>query len=307
MKNRILFSLFLLLVLQSCFAQKITFIAMGDWGRNGEFGQKETADEMGKYAEMNKVDFILTLGDNFYPTGVKNTVDNHWKTSFEDVYTASSLQVPWYITLGNHDYGGSVQAQIDYSALSNRWKLPSRYYSFESKIDDSAKALIVIIDSNPFIKSYYEINPEDSELNKGSIEDLKKQDVKIQLNWLDSVLSASDAKWKIVAGHHTVYSGGSHGNTPELIDDLKPLLEKYNVNLYLAGHDHDMQHLRETGSNVNYFVSGAGSQLRTAGKISSTLFSQSSNGFLAVSITNAGISASFISTEGKVLYEATIK
>ncbi len=300
-------SLLLLLFIQNCFAQKVTFIAMGDWGRNGNFGQKETADEMGIYAEMNKIDFIMTLGDNFYPTGVKSTEDSHWKTSFEDVYTASSLQVPWYITLGNHDYGGSVQAQIDYSTLSKRWKLPSRYYSFVVSINDSVKALFVIIDSNPFIKSYYEINTEDSELNKGSIEDLKKQDIQIQLNWIDSVLGVSNAKWKIVAGHHPVYSGGSHGNTPELIESIKPLLEKHNVDIYLAGHDHDMQHLKETGSDVNYFVSGAGSQLRTTGKTSNTLFSESQNGFLALTLTNAEITASFISSDGKVLYNTELK
>ena len=122
----IFFVLILLYSSTFCTAQPVSFITFGDWGREGKYGQQETADVMGKYAEANNTDFILVLGDNFYPTGVKDVNDPHWKISFEDVYTASSLQIPWFVTLGNHDYGGNVQAQIDYSALSSRWNLPAR-------------------------------------------------------------------------------------------------------------------------------------------------------------------------------------
>lgn len=33
-----------------------------------------------------------------------------------------------------------------------------------------------------------------------------------------------------------MYSGGEHGETPELQSLLKPLLEKHNVDMYLCGH-----------------------------------------------------------------------
>ena len=38
---------------------------------------------------------------------------------------------------------------------------------------------------------------------------------------------------------------------------MRPLLEKYNVHAYLAGHDHISEHL--VYNDVNYYVCGAGS------------------------------------------------
>ena len=38
-----------------------------------------------------------------------------------------------------------------------------------------------------------------------------------------------------------IFSGGEHGNTPELHASVKPLLERYGVDVYLCGHDHTLQ------------------------------------------------------------------
>lgn len=285
---------FIFAIHASLFCQNITFLAIGDWGREGKYLQKETADAMGIYAEQNKCDFVVTLGDNIYNTGVMSTYDPKWQTSFEQIYTASSLQIPWYASLGNHDYAGNPQAQIDYSNISSRWKMPARYYSFVKQVDDSTFVLFVILDTNPFIESYK------------SLWDIDSQDPDIQLKWLDSILSFSKAKWKIAAGHHPIYSGGQHGNTKELIDKLDPVLEKHNVDMYIAGHDHDMQHLRKKNVLVDYFVSGAGSSLRETGRTEYTLFAKSINGFLAVNIYNSHIQADFINYLGSVEYGAVV-
>ncbi|MBZ0204344.1 MAG: metallophosphoesterase [Ignavibacteria bacterium] len=302
MKRSFLAVLIIVIFTLTGFSQSLNFITFGDWGREGMHGQKETADAMGTYAAVHNTKFILLLGDNFYPTGVKSADDNHWKVSFEDVYTAPSLQVPWHVAIGNHDYGGNVQAQIDYSSISSRWKLPARYYSFTQKIDENTEAIFVIIDSNPFIKSYLAMDKENGELDSNSVLELRKQNADAQLKWLDSVLSSSNAKWKIVAGHHPVYSGGEHGNTQELIDLVNPILINNKVNLYLAGHDHDMQHLKTGDSQVNYFVSGAGSKLRKTGKTEFTQFSASENGFLNISLSIDNIKCDFIGVDGNVLY-----
>ena len=54
----------------------------------------------------------------------------------------------------------------------------------------------------------------------------------------------------------SVWSVAEHGPTKILVDRLKPLLELYGVTAYICGHDHNMQHLNDSG--VQYYVSGAG-------------------------------------------------
>ena len=47
---------------------------------------------MGAYADKNKVDFCLALGDNFYFAGVDSVDSHRFKDTFEDVYAAESLK-----------------------------------------------------------------------------------------------------------------------------------------------------------------------------------------------------------------------
>ena len=88
----------------------LNFIAIGDWGRNGADHQKEVAVQMGKTASDVRAQFIIAAGDNFYPSGVISEFDPLFKYSFEDIYTAFSLQWDWYVVLGNHDYKSNPEA-----------------------------------------------------------------------------------------------------------------------------------------------------------------------------------------------------
>jgi len=83
-----------------------------------------------------------------------------------------------------------------------------------------------------------------------------------QKAWLTSELQRSGADWKVVLGHHPVYSGGSHGNTEELLDELDPLLRKYGAHIYFSGHDHNKQFIQHQG--MNYIISGAGGKYSTS-------------------------------------------
>ena len=50
---------------------------------------------------------------------------------FQPYMLYPSLQVPWMISLGNHDHdGGDVQPQVDYTELDPFWTLPTRYFKF---------------------------------------------------------------------------------------------------------------------------------------------------------------------------------
>ena len=82
-------------------------------GGPGGPGDKQTyqmavAISMGNFTNttINKPEFIVALGDNFYTKGVSSTSDNLWKYLWTDIYLKYQyLQVPWFPVFGNHDYG----------------------------------------------------------------------------------------------------------------------------------------------------------------------------------------------------------
>nr|GEW75220.1 hypothetical protein [Tanacetum cinerariifolium] len=59
---------------------------------------------------------------------------------------------------------------------------------------------------------------------------------------MDVALKESTAQWKIVVGHHTIFTAGKHGNTQELVDKLLPILQANEVD-YMNGHDHCLQQI----------------------------------------------------------------
>lgn len=267
-------------------ASDFSFLTLGDWGRAGSPSQRQIADEMARVAERQDIRFVISTGDNFYPSGVTNTNDPHWKASFEDVYTAPALMCPWYSVLGNHDHRGNVMAQVAYSKLSSRWFMPSRYYSHVEKLSD-ATVEFFFIDTTPIINGSTNLSGNG------------------QLLWLKQMLHNSTAHWKIVIGHHPVFSGGSkHGTKEALVECLKPLLDRYGVQVYLNGHDHDLQHILIDG--VHYLTSGAGSKARPAGKIEGSLFSAGELGFLSATLSSKAMQIDFIDGAGTPLHTAII-
>ncbi len=285
--------LYLFLICNSVLAD-FSFIVFGDWGKGGRYFQTDVGSQMAEWSEKNNAKFIISTGDNFYNDGVQSTEDSSWTLSFENIYWQQSLFIPWYVTLGNHDYHGIVQAQIDYSKMSNRWNMPSRYYSQTFLVDDSTTALFVFLDTSPLALS----DPE----AKKFTENVFKFDNKVQLRWLDSILSSSKAQWKFVSGHHPVYSGGYHGGQIEMQKLIKPILEKNNVQAYFCGHDHDMQYLKS--GKINYIVSGAGAKPRVCEDTEFTYFYMGGTaGFFAATLTSKKLYGAFIDSEGNQLYK----
>lgn len=270
------------------------FIVMGDWGQNGELLQKPVAHWMGIAARQVDAAFVITTGDNFYCCGVKDVNDSQWQTSFENIYTDSALQITWYPTLGNHDYQGNVQVEIDYSNISNRWQMPARYYNFVKN-----NALFILLDTNPFISSYHK-----GYLNET---DLVLQDTAAQWHWLDTTLTHRKEKWTFVFGHHPVHSTGHYGDSPDLVQKLKPRLEKHRVQIYFSGHEHDLQHQQPEGSRVHYFVSGGGLEGRAnKSPQAMTHFAEATPGFMVVALKRKTLQVYTINAQGKVLYTAII-
>ena len=275
----------------------LNFLILGDWGRNGEPDQTAVATQMGIAAQAVDVKFVIAVGDNFYEDGVASVTDPQWQSSFEKVYTAPSLQVPWWVALGNHDYHGNCDAQIEYGKVNPRWNMPARYFTRTEKIDADNVVDFFFLDTMPMATF------DDSEVKFHN--NVKWETLPKQMAWFESALKASTAPWKIVIGHHPVYSGGEHGDTPYIVEHVLPLLEKYKVQVYFNGHDHDLQHLQ--AGAVNLFCSGGGSRPRA--KLTDTpqtKFARGCSGFATVSLQTGKMDVQIVDDKGRLLYTTTV-
>lgn len=260
----------------------ISFLAIGDFGRHGYFTQKDVARDMGKVAELIDLDFTVAVGDNFYPNGVQSTQDYQWISSFESIYTHHHLHESWYVALGNHDYEGNIQAQIDYTKVSRRWEMPNQYFEKLIEIEDNQYLQLLIIDTNPFVSKYHK-NPE-------KYSGINEQDTDAQIHWLKNKLQNDNPNilWRVVVGHHPLYSGGKRKTSKETIEVrnvFAPIFNQYHVDAYICGHEHDLQIIKKDNDYFTQFLSGAGSELRPTGKTEGTLFAESVPGFMAFNVT----------------------
>jgi len=277
-------------------ADGLNFLVFGDWGRNGEQDQRDVATQMGITAKDMRAQFIISVGDNFYENGVTSVKDPQWQSSFEKVYDAPAFQVPWHVILGNHDYHGNCDAQIAYSQTSPRWKMPARYYTRTERIDADHAVEFFFLDTTPMAKV--------TDDKKVPLAHVHAETNAPQLAWFEAALAASTASWKIVIAHHPVYSGGDHGDTPFIIEHILPLLEKYHVQAYFNGHDHDLQHLQ--AGKVNLFCTGAGSKVRPTKNTAHTKFAQSCSGFTAVALTADRLDVRMIDDQGRLRYTTSV-
>jgi hypothetical protein len=283
----------------------LNFIVLGDWGRVGEDHQIPVANQMATVAQKINRDFIISTGDNFYPRGVASEFDPQWKYSFEDIYKAFSLQWDWYSVLGNHDYLGNPNAQVAYSKISRRWRMPSRYYSetFAIKGDTTNQVLIAFIDTNPLIPEFYK--------SKIYGPNVAGQDSTAQKLWLENVLSNSspNIKWKIVVGHHPLFTATVNRresyDTRAVRYSLKNILDKHHVDAYICGHDHDLQHLLPSGK-THYFVSGSASEITPIGTLPISKLALSDYGFMVFSVSQKNLIVQVINHLGKVVYKTEI-
>ncbi len=277
----------------------LEFLVVGDWGRNGTNHQREVAAQMAHAAQSRGSRCVISVGDNFYEDGVESVSDPQWRSSFEEIYSAASLQVPWYVALGNHDYRGVPQAQIDYARTSSRWRMPNRYYKVAGTDIGAPHLDLFVIDTSPLVHQYRD------KVHSAIAQNVASQDVTAQLRWLDEQLGQSAAPWKLVIGHHTLYSGGSgHGDTPETKQSLLPLLQKHRVQAYINGHDHDLQHIRRAG--IDYLCCGAGSEVRPVQDIEGTLFCAAQSGFAALRSEPDALTVEFRDFTGASLYRSAV-
>ena len=95
---------------------------------------------------------------------------------------------------------------------------------------------------------------------------------KAQIKWLKAGIASSTAKWKMVYGHHILWSiGGTKYSEGHVLRELlMPILCQY-ADAYIAGHEHDLELLTDDCSTypeigkrepLPLIISGAASKMR---------------------------------------------
>src|SRR4051812_19601599 len=271
----------------------IHLLAIGDFG-TGKANQAAVARQMAAFANKLNAPLcaVLALGDNFYGKLVPERFDRH----FEQMYSKENLGCPFYACLGNHDYGpaydggqgrAKAQMQLDYALQnpSSRWKLPAKWYAVELPDAKMPLVKIVVLDGNMFEGA---LTPAEKIEQKQFVEaELKKE---------------TCAPWRWLASHYPLFSAGVKGDNKRLVRDWGDYLKSGDISLYLAGHDHNLQHLEVSDYRASFVISGTGGAGLYKIKSASRGFAEMILGFTHLHVTREMVSLQFISADGARLH-----
>ncbi len=284
-------------------------LMVGDWGWESDVtGQAETARQMVTYASANKLktEALFMLGDSWYgpvPHGIK---DMRWKVQFEDMYPKTAFDCPAYSIMGNHDYQKmddvvKTEMELEYAkqggfdGKGTRWTQPALWYSFEFPRQNPLMTVIAL-DSNVYM----------GHKDNGVDFTLTPERQAEQLKWFAAELDKPrTTPFLVVMGHHPIFSNGPHGDHKVLIAEWEPLLRKHKVDLYLAGHDHDLQHLEFEGHPTSFVCSGAGGADLYDLKIPEAQrgpFAEKVYGFSHLEVTTDHMTIRHIAADGRIVH-----
>lgn len=293
----------------------VRFVALGDGGDSSP-GKLDVARAVEQVCAARGCDFALYLGDNFYTSGTKGAYDPQFEEKFESPFR--NLPFPFYATQGNHDnssqdvVGGDGHdnrrgdSQVEYhfrrDRLSGRWRMPARFYAVRF-----GDLHLINLDTNAVMEDGRGTN------DPGSAR---------QLAWARAELAASDARWKIVTGHHPYLSNGAHGNAgsyrglPEVQGsgaNFKAFAEQSfcgRADLYFCGHDHQLEWLKPVSAcgRTEFIISGAASQPRPLGAKLNEFHFQAGNvlGFWWVEAAGNTLRAVAYDSRGVALFERAV-
>ncbi len=319
--------------------EPIVFGVIGDTGEVTS-GLRGVAREMLAYLrERAKFDFVLMLGDNIYSDGVGRGIQKTFEAPFADLLAAG---VQFYAVLGNHDIRRGTELQIHYAA----WNMTGRrFYAFSkgnglieffgldsTALSDEGRDLVLVekarLDNERAAlqgkktltaSERRRLEMLDAELGEDAVFINEQAAVKnAQLVWLRDALANSQARWKVVFLHHSIYSAatrtGGHGGERSVLRLrrlLEPIFVDGRVDLVLAGHDHHygrstLQPANAPGSHqVQYVTAGASARLKANVVDHANTFvakaDATTHSFLIVEVTQDAIRVEAIGATGKTL------
>jgi tartrate-resistant acid phosphatase type 5 len=252
-------------------------------------GQAPVASAMRSYCAQHGCDVAAMLGDNIYPDGATGGPDDAKR--FHDLFTvpyktlnAARPDFRIYAVLGNHDWHTSregARAQVEFMERTPPFYMKGYFYSVVPPAS-RGQVEIFALDTEMLLAAttvYESVLADDgSEAHSDEREELEPwaapQDEaeRNMVGWLEQALANSQARWKIVIGHHPLWSssGGKFEQARALRRLILPVLCRY-ADMYLAGHEHTLEVHSDDCSAVSdpgtheplpQIVSGAGAKMR---------------------------------------------
>lgn len=228
------------------------------------WAQRYVARQMKIVANTSKPDYILNVGDNFYPGGVstceKNGRDGRWKQQFDKVYSDPNLDsAPWMSVLGNHDYGGikflaGWDHQIFETWNRENWVMPGQFWRRKVQYSDFAVEYF-FLDSN--LKDARTDPGHRICQGEGSCYNMTAENCPKTLDkvWSDGLimleegLKASTAEWHIIVTHFPAltFTGDRF---------FQKMHQTYGIDLLVTGHTHFQQTGNSNG--IQWILTGGG-------------------------------------------------
>lgn len=248
----------------------LRFVSVADTG-TGTQGQYAVADAMTHYHSQSTFDLAVLAGDNIYNNGEIEKIGEVFERPYQPLLKQG---VKFHACLGNHDIRtANGEHQVRYPGFN----MQGRYYTFRRE-----PVQFFVLDTN------------------------SNADWKPQLAWLEQELSHSDAPWKVVFGHHPVYTSGLYGVNKAFIKTLTPLFQKYRVQLYINGHDHDYERTRPI-NGTTYLICGAGAATRPVFRSAWTEHSASQLSFAAFEVYDDRMVVNGIGADNRMFDQGVIQ
>lgn len=205
------------------------------------------------YAAMPDAQLILHAGD-LVNVANKDQDWGEWFAAGEFIHGS----IPSVMTPGNHEY----THEDGKAHLSVYWKeqflLPQN-----GPVDE-------LLENSSYYTDIQGVRI--ISLNTQMIEEAPSEPcIARQREWLEALLKSNPQKWTCVVMHHPVYSTKKGRDNKKVRTQLKPLFDKYGVDLVLQGHDHayarGMNKIALTGGGPNdrsgtmYVVSVSGAKM----------------------------------------------